>query len=133
MALKKIVKDSTRLIFMLSLPALIILGVFASFFLNFFGSQYVIAKWPLIILLLGQLVNTMCGPVAIYMNMTGRQHKLQQILLLGFLVNLILNWFVIPVYGMIGAAVATAVSMALWNAIAVIYTYRQDKIKTFLS
>lgn len=131
--LRKIVRTSARLIVGLSLPALLLIAGFATFFLSLFGPEYIVAKNALLLLLLGQFFNTMCGPVAIYMNMTGRQHKLQQILLLGFLVNLVLNWYFIPVYGMVGAALATAVSMALWNGIAVVYTFKKDRIKTYLS
>ena len=131
--LKEILKNSTRLIISLSLPVLIILAVFASFFLGFFGEEYKVAKSALLILLIGQFFNTLSGPVGVYMNMTGKQNKLQIILVFGFITNLILNWFLIPEYGMIGAASATAISIVLWKSIAVIYTYRKDKIKTFLS
>jgi Na+-driven multidrug efflux pump len=34
---------------------------------------------------------------------------------------------------MVGAASATAISMILWNTLAVAYTYKTDKIKTFIS
>jgi O-antigen/teichoic acid export membrane protein len=131
--LKEILKNSTRLIISLSLPVLIVLAVFSSFFLGFFGNEYKVAKSALIILLIGQFFNTLSGPVGVYMNMTGKQNKLQRILILGFLTNLVLNWFLIPEYGMTGAASATAVSLVLWKSIAVIYTYKKDKIKTFLS
>ena len=131
--LKEMIKSSARLIFILSVPALLILSLFATFFLGIFGSQYEIAKEALWILLLGQLFNTLCGPVAIYMNMTGKQNKLHQILIFGFVTNLLLNWFLIPDYGMMGAASATAISMILWNLAAVVYTYRKDRIKTYLS
>lgn len=132
-SLKKIIKNSVRLTVVLSLPALIILGVFASFFLNLFGSEYVAAKQALWILLLGQLCNTLCGPIAIYMNMTGKQNELHVILLFGLLINIVLNWILIPLYGMRGAAFATAISMLVWNAIAVIYTYKKDGILSFLT
>ncbi|MFT5102676.1 MAG: O-antigen/teichoic acid export membrane protein, partial [Candidatus Latescibacterota bacterium] len=131
--LKQILKNSTRLIISLSLPILIILSVFASFFLGLFGEEYKVAKSALLILLVGQFFNTLSGPVGVYMNMTGKQNKLQLVLIFGFITNLILNWFLIPEYGMIGAASATAISVILWKSIAVIYTYRKDKIKTFLS
>ncbi|MCH2489907.1 MAG: polysaccharide biosynthesis C-terminal domain-containing protein [Flavobacteriales bacterium] len=132
-SLNKMIKNSARLIFMLSLPALAVLALFATFFLGLFGSEYTVAKEALYILLLGQFFNTLCGPVAIYMNMTGKQHVLHQILIVGFATNLICNWFFIPEFGMIGAAWATALSMILWNVIAVLYTYKKDRIKTFIS
>jgi O-antigen/teichoic acid export membrane protein len=131
--IKKLVKKSSRLIFLLSLPALLVLTIFTTWFLSFFGEDYVVAKTALWFLLLGQFFNILCGPVAIYMNMTGKQNKLQIILALGLITNLVLNWILIPMYGMVGAASATAISMILWNTLAVAYTYKTDKIKTFIS
>lgn len=131
--LRKIVKNSSRLIFALSVPIIVTLMIFPSFFLSFFGETYIAAKQAFLILLGAQLVNTLLGPVSIYMNMTGKQHRLHQILILGFLINLVLNWYLIPIHGMIGAATATAISMVVWKSIAVGYTWNKDHIKTFLS
>ena len=44
-----------------------------------------------------------------------------------------LNYFLIPEFGISGAAIATSTSMILWNIIAVIYVYRKDKIKVYLT
>ena len=131
--LKKIVKDSARLIFMLSVPIIGLLMLFPSFFLSFFGEAYTAATNAFLILLGAQFINTLLGPISIYMNMTGKQNKLHQILLLGFIINLVLNWYLIPLYGMVGAATATAISMVLWKSIAVGYTWNKDRIKTFLT
>lgn len=132
-SLNKLVKNSARLIFAMSLPALAVLALFSNFVLSLFGENYTLARTSLLILLLGQLFNSLCGPVAIYLNMTGKQNKLQRILVLGFLMNLILNIIYIPKYGMLGAAISTAASMIVWNLIAAIYAYKKDRIKTFLS
>jgi O-antigen/teichoic acid export membrane protein len=47
--------------------------------------------------------------------------------------NVALNAYLIPIYGMNGAAWATAASMMAWNITAVIYVYKTDRIKTFLT
>lgn len=127
------IKNATRLIFVLTMPAILMLILFSGYILNFFGSEYVVAKNALLILLLGQAVNALCGSVGIYMNMTGKQNILQILLISALLINLILNWVLIPKYGIIGAAIATSISMVLWNVLGAIYLYKKDNIKTFLN
>ena len=132
-ALNKLVRNSSRLIFAMSLPTLLTLAIFSNFALSLFGEGYTQGRTSLLILLFGQLFNSLCGPVAIYLNMTGKQNKLQKILIFGFLMNLILNLIFIPEYGMLGASISTALSMVAWNIIATFYVYKKDKLKTFLS
>ena len=132
-SLKTIVKKSSRLIILFSIPAILFLFIFSEFILSLFGEHFIVAKKALWILLLGQFFRSLSGPIAIYMNMTGKQNKLNQFLFIGLIVNVILNWFCIPVFGMIGAAFATAFSILFWNIFAIIYSYKKDKIKTFIS
>jgi len=132
-SLKTIVKKSSRLIILFSIPAILFLFIFSEFILSLFGEHFIVAKKALWILLLGQFFRSLSGPIAIYMNMTGKQNKLNQFLFIGLIVNVILNWICIPVFGMIGAAFATAFSILFWNIFAIIYSYKKDKIKTFIS
>jgi len=131
--LNLLVRKSTRLILAFTFPCVIFLLLFSSFVLKLFGEDYVIAQTALLILLVGQFVNALCGSVGVYLNMTGRQNVLQKILLLAFVLNLILNWVLIPLYGINGAAFATSFSMILWKVITVVYIYKKDKIKTFFT
>ncbi|WP_431243530.1 polysaccharide biosynthesis C-terminal domain-containing protein [Flavobacterium sp. P21] len=66
------------------------------------------------------------------MNMTGRQHIFQIILILAVVVNFTLNRFLIPIYGMTGGAIAFVSSSFFWNFVVAIVIYRKDKIKVFL-
>ena len=131
--LKVSIRNGTRLIFALTIPAIAVLFIFSNYILNFFGKEYVVAKNTLFILLLGQAVNALCGSVGIYMNMTGKQNILQVLLISALFINLILNWILIPKYGILGAAIATSISTVFWNIIGATYLYKKDKIKTFLS
>lgn len=126
--LRKLLATGTKIIILLSFPGIILLILFPSFFLNFFGDGYNMAKTPLIILLIAQLFVSFCGPAAIYLNMTGRHQLLNKIILLGLVLNVLLNFLFIPSYGMKGAASATAISLVVWNLIAVIYVYKKDDI-----
>ncbi|MEM9908255.1 MAG: flippase [Cyanobacteria bacterium P01_D01_bin.44] len=87
----------------------------ASPVLHLFGPEFVAAKSALVILILGQLVNVGAGSVGYLMTMTG--HQTQSALVMGASagVNLVLNLIGIHLFGILGAALATALSMALWN------------------
>ncbi len=131
--LKAIVKKSSKLILLFSIPTILFLLFFSEFILSLFGEQFILAKHVLWILLLGQLIRSLSGPIAIYMNMTGKQNRLHQFLFLGLGLNIFLNWIFIPKFGMQGAAYATVISILFWNSIAVFYAYKKDNIKTFIS
>lgn len=131
--LEESIKKATWLIFILTFPAIVILAILSGFILNLFGTEYIIAQNSLYILVVGQSVNTLCGSVGMYMNMTGKQNIFQKILLIALVLNIILNWILIPIYGINGAAFATSFSMIFWNIITVVYIYKKDKIRTFLT
>ena len=131
--LRDSIKKGTRLIFIITFPMILILGVVPSFILGFFGENYISAKNALWILLAGQAINSLCGSVGVYLNMTGKQRPFQRILVSALILNIVLNYFLIPEFGMSGAAIATSTSMILWNIIAVIYVYKKDKIKVYLT
>jgi O-antigen/teichoic acid export membrane protein len=132
-SLREGIKRSTRLIFLFTFPAIIAVLVFSKMILSFFGPGYVEARWALIILLVGQAVNALCGSVGVYMNMTGKQVVFQRILVAAFSINIVLNLILIPVYDLLGAAVATAISTVFWNVVTTAYIYRKDKMITFLT
>ena len=131
--LQLLIKKSTRLIFVISIFLLSFIFLFSEHILSLFGPNYVVASTPLVILLSAQLYNSLSGPSAIYLNMTGKQRVLNLILIIGLLTNIFLNLYLIPNYGMNGAAIATLVSLVLWNSMAAIYIYTKDSIKVFLN
>ena len=131
--LNKLIRDAARIIFIISLPVLLILFIFSGPTLSLFGEGYVFAKQALWVLLAGQFFSALCGPGAIYLNMTGKQKKLNNILISGLIVNVVLNLVLIPIYGIEGAATATLISMVFWNSLIVAVIYRADRIKIFIS
>ena len=131
--LKKILTNSSRLIFALTLPAALVLCFFPEFILGFFGAEYVVARDALLILTIGQVICSAFGSAPVYLNMTGRQHIFQLIVLIAVVLNLGLNRFLIPIYGMVGAAIAFVVSAIFWNLCSAIVIYKRDKIMVFLN
>lgn len=131
-SLSKIVKRYTRLIALISIPFLIIFLLLPETILSFFGADYTSGSYVLLILLSGTLINAICGCTSVYMNMTGKQVQFRNIIFITIIVNLILNIILIPLYGIEGAAVASAFSLILWNIVTVIYVYIKERILLIL-
>ncbi|MAX70207.1 MAG: hypothetical protein CMC76_03770 [Flavobacteriaceae bacterium] len=87
-----------------------------------------LAQNALNIILIGQIVNVLCGPVGLYLNMTSKQFFLQKTLVFALVINIITNFILIPKYEMLGAAISTAFSFIFWNIIGVIYVIKTDRV-----
>ena len=131
--LQMLIKHSTRIIFLISICVLSVLFFFSEEILGLFGQGYVIANNALLFLLAAQFFNALSGPGAIYFNMTGRQKTLNKILVSALIINISLNFYLIPTQGINGAAIATLVSLIIWNTITTVLIYSRDKIKIFLN
>ncbi len=102
-----IMRTSTRWVLNLCAPVLLVI-LFAPQELigTVFGKGYIAGSQALIILAFAQLINISKGPVDQLLIMTGNQKNWLLITVLAFCVNLIANWFLIPEYGIIGAAIS---------------------------
>ena len=100
----------------ITVPLVVMVVAFGDQALAIFGSGYQAGYTALLILVLGQTVNALAGPVDFLLYMTGHQMQSLRILALATLMNLSLNVMLIPEYGLLGAAVATASTTIFWNA-----------------
>ena len=82
-----------------------------------FGEAYLGAYLPLVVLCAGQLVNAAMGSVQSLLNMTGHEREATKSVLIGALVNLTLCFSLIPLWGLMGAAVATSTTLVVWNVL----------------
>lgn len=130
---KKIVIQTTKTIFYSSIPIIIVIFIFPEFILNFFGKDFVVAKSALLILAFSQVINALSGSVGIILNMTGKEKVFRNILSVALLINISLNLFLIPIYGIEGAAIASASSLIFWNLYSVFYVYRHYGVLTLIS
>jgi O-antigen/teichoic acid export membrane protein len=104
------------------------LALLGEWILGMFGSAFQPGYAPLLILLCGQLVNSACGSVALLMTMTGGQNQALAIIGAGAALNVALNASLIPRFGLPGAALATATSLAAWNLGMLVRVYARFKI-----
>jgi O-antigen/teichoic acid export membrane protein len=97
--------------------------------LAFFGPSF-IAMYPVLLILVGgQLFNTLTGPVGFLLSMTKYERLLFKITLASLLLNFILNYYLIPLHGIYGAAVATTISLGVRNLVVMIFAKIKLKIK----
>ena len=113
----------------LALAAVLILG--AGPVLDLFGEDFAQARWALVILVSGQVVNAAMGPVGHLMNLTGHGRESAVVYGTAAGVNVALNLLLIPVMGMEGAAVATATSVILWNLWLFVLVRRKVGVHSF--
>jgi|Deesub1362B_J571_1020462.scaffolds.fasta_scaffold00195_46 O-antigen/teichoic acid export membrane protein len=128
--LKNMVRFSAKLIFFLSFPILLCFIIFAKPILSLFGQEFVAGKWVLITISAGEFINATTGPVGYFLDMTGLQVVRRNLVFLYMLMNVSLNYILIPEYGYNGAAVATAFTQGLFNIAALIYVWVKRGIFT---
>jgi O-antigen/teichoic acid export membrane protein len=97
--------------------------VFAKELLAIFGSGFTDGTTVTVVLALAQLVNSATGPCGYMLLMSGR-HSLQSINnVAALVVNIALNLWLIPRYGIVGAAVSWAVVIGGFNIVRVIQVW----------
>jgi O-antigen/teichoic acid export membrane protein len=119
--LRKLTHNSTRLIAILSVPIVLLLIFLSKFILSFFGSEVVAGSNTLIIVSLGVLFSAMAGNVDQILNMTNNQNILRNITIFCFFVNVLLSYFLIPLYGIEGAATSSLITNILINLFCILY------------
>ncbi len=118
--LRKMTRNIGYMNLAISTPIFIAILLFPSFVLDFFGEEFTAGVTPLIILAVGQIINALCGPVMYLLNMTGKEIQARNIIIVASVINIVLNFYFIPLYGLMGAAIATGLSTVVWNVMAVI-------------
>ena len=119
-ALKRKVQQATQLVTLFTLPIIAGILIFRKPLLNMFGEDYLEGEITLIILAIGMLFNALSGSVTLVLNMTSKQIALRNFTIIAALTNVVLNYFLIQHYGIIGAALATTLTTILLNVLGII-------------
>ncbi|WEL24019.1 flippase [Candidatus Nanohalovita haloferacivicina] len=122
-------QTATRWVFSLVLPTFLILLLFSETILQIlWGGQYTEASFALSILACGYLINATVGRVGSFLNSTGHTRYILYNNIAALTLNLILNILLIPIYGIIGAAIATATSTILTNVLMFAEVWRKEDV-----
>lgn len=130
---KSIIQFSTRLNAVLTIIVFLGIICFSEHILGFFGKEFLFGKKALIILALGQLFNSFCGPVGNVLQMTGYQKDFRNILAITLVLNIVLNFLLIPKMGINGAAISTSICLVFWNLVGTIFIRKKLKVDTFFN
>jgi O-antigen/teichoic acid export membrane protein len=123
-ALARVAVHSARLTLLVAGPVLLALMLFSTFFMGMFGKGFEAGATVLVVLALGQLVNVATGSVGQLLAMTGHEKLLRNITIGSIVLSLILCAVLVPKHGMVGAAIAVAVSIAVENLIKALYVQK---------
>lgn len=129
--LGNLLKITTKWVFGLTLPVFLVFVLFSKQIMGLFGSEFTIGQSVLISLGAAQLINASSGSVGLILIMTGFQKiELINSVILGGL-NIFLNILLIPTYGILGAALATGLSIVLINLARLLEIYHLYKIHPY--
>lgn len=130
-ALRKIIKPNVRMSFLLSLTVLLFLLFIGKYLLEWFGKDaddYTEGFWAMIILGIGQLFNVAVGSTGYILTMAKKEKLVLISIATGIIVNIVLNYFLLPILKVEGAAIATSASMIVWNVMMLIFVKRETGI-----
>jgi O-antigen/teichoic acid export membrane protein len=123
--LARVVQHGTRLSFgfsLIALAAILFLGEPALMLV--FGADFAGAYPVLLVLAAGHLTNAFFGPAHTFLMMAGHERLAALLTGFGTLANVGLNVLLIPTYGPIGAAVASAATVAVTKTIAFVFVWK---------
>ncbi len=129
--LEKLVQKSALAVFLFSLLIGGTIMLLGNYVLLIFGSEFLTGRTAMNILILGQVFNALTGPVGIVLNMTGYQNYTAIATGLSAILNAILNFLLIPQWGINGAAIATTMSLIIINIINVIFMQKTLNISLY--
>lgn len=108
-------RGSATAMTLLALPVLLVITLFPDWVLAFAGEEFKVGATVLVILTMAQFVIVVTGPGGFLLSMTGQQRILRDVSVMGAVLNVMLNAALIPLWGINGAAVATATSLIVMN------------------
>jgi O-antigen/teichoic acid export membrane protein len=104
---------------LLTLPAAIGAIVLAPYVLPCFAADFGRAWLPLGLLVVSQIVNCLMGSVGQLLAMTGQQRASARVLIVFATLHIVLCAIAVPLWGMLGAALATTLVRIGWNLLLV--------------
>jgi O-antigen/teichoic acid export membrane protein len=126
--LQRLVHLAAAMVFIPSLVVAVVLLALNQWILGLFGTEYLAARNPLFVLVIGQLVNALTGPVGFLLSLGGHERSSTMVYGWCALMNIGLNALLIAQFGITGAAVATSFSLAVANLWLTVLVVRHLRI-----
>ena len=115
-AFQEFVQKTVTWTFWPSLLTAMIMALFGKYFLMLFGPEFTSGSLILIVLLMGIVIRSSIGPAEALLVMADRQKMCAGIYAVTLSANIILNISLIPIFGIMGAAIATSIALVFESA-----------------
>lgn len=115
--LQKLATEAARINFLITVILAVVVLFLGRWLLSLFGPEYLSGFQIVVVLAAGQLLNAMIGSVGYLMTMTGYHRQALLIMISSAIANIILNYLLIKIFGVIGAAYATVLCLGAWNVL----------------
>ena len=122
--LGKLARDAARLVTLLSVPIVIVFFLIPGTILGIFGAEFVGGAPVLKIMIMGEFVNAVTGPVGVLLLMSGHEKLMRNNAIATSLVYLALLVILTSAFGIMGSAWALAIGVISRNIIAMLLAYR---------
>jgi len=130
--IKRVYSAVTKWILSLAIPIFMLFALFPSSVIRLiFGVGYTAGSSVLVILSLGYMFSSLFGLTAPMLEAYGRTRAIMSCTFFGAMINIILNWCLIPIYGINGAALATSLSFAIISMLQFSFVYKIAEIQPF--
>jgi O-antigen/teichoic acid export membrane protein len=129
--LRGVYQGSVAWLMLIVWPLYLIIALGNHTLLSLFGDQYVTAGPALVIVALTMLIGTACGPVDVVLLMAGHSWYSVGNWILALVTMVALDLWLIPDYGLTGAAIGWSASIVVRNVAAVIEVYAILRLHPF--
>lgn len=116
---------SVKIMTIVALPIVLIMLIFPHLLMGIFGEGFIKGTIYLQVLAVGQFVNVVTGSVGYLLSMSGHEKDLRNTTLFSGILVLFLCLTLVPVWGALGAAIATSIAVATQNLVAVFWVKKR--------
>lgn len=129
--LSQLFKTTTKWMVAGNLIMLALVLLFNVEIMRIFGLEFMAGSSVLVALTLAQVINAGTGPAGNINTMTG--HSSYELIMAPaiLLLNVLLNYSLIPTYGILGAAITSIVTIGIANIVRLFLVYRDHKIHPY--
>jgi len=117
-ALGSTARSTAKLMTLIASPLLLLFLVAPQWVMGMFGDEFQKGGILLSILAIGQFVNVATGSVGFLLMMSGNEKIMRNNVAFVAVMSVVLNVFFVPIYGVIGAVIASAICISIQNIIA---------------
>lgn len=128
--LQDMVTLAVRAVALVALPLGLGLAIFGEFALSIFGADFLPAYPVLLILIIGQTLSTLTGPVGYLLIMTQYEREFALTAIIALIITIGVSIWLIPSYGAVGAAIGSSAGLLFQNILMTIFVYVRLRIWT---